>query len=49
MNLALEIKDVTKVYDSRAVVDHVSLAVERGGIVGSYLYFWCHAANHPGT
>jgi len=34
MNLALEIKDVTKVYDSRAVVDHVSLAVERGETFG---------------
>jgi len=34
MNLALEMKDVTKVYDSRAVVDHVSLAVERGETFG---------------
>lgn len=37
MNVALEIKDVTKVYDSRTVVDDVSLAVEYGetfGLVG---------------
>jgi len=34
MNAALEIRDVTKVYDSRAVVDHVSLAVERGETFG---------------
>ena len=30
MDAALEMNDVTKVYDSRAVVDHVSLVVERG-------------------
>jgi len=34
MHLALEIKDVTKVYDSRAVVDHVSLVVKRGETFG---------------
>lgn len=34
MNVTLEIKDVTKVYDSRAVVDHVSLVVERGETFG---------------
>ena len=34
MNAALEIKDVTKVYDSRTVVDDVSLAVERGETFG---------------
>jgi len=34
MNLALEIKDVTKAYDSRTVVDDVSLAVERGETFG---------------
>ena len=34
MNAALEIRDVTKVYDSRAVVDHVSLVVERGETFG---------------
>jgi len=34
MDMAIEIKDVTKVYDSRTVVDHVSLAVERGETFG---------------
>jgi ABC-2 type transport system ATP-binding protein len=34
MDVALEIKDVTKVYDSRMVVDHVSLVVERGEVFG---------------
>jgi len=34
MNAALEMKDVTKVYDSRAVVDHVSLVVKRGETFG---------------
>ena len=34
MNTALEISDVTKVYDQRTVVDHVSLAVERGETFG---------------
>jgi ABC-2 type transport system ATP-binding protein len=34
MNVALEIKNVTKVYEGRAVVDRVSLVVERGGIFG---------------
>jgi len=34
MSVTLEIKDVTKVYDSRAVVDHVSLVVERGETFG---------------
>jgi len=34
MNVALEIKDVTKVYDSCTVVDDVSLAVERGETFG---------------
>ena len=34
MNVALEIKDVTKVYDSRTVVDHVSLMVKRGETFG---------------
>jgi len=34
MNVALEIKDVTKAYDSRTVVDDVSLAVERGETFG---------------
>ena len=34
MNVALEMKDVTKVYDSRAVVDHVSLVVKRGETFG---------------
>lgn len=34
MNVALEINDVTKVYDSRAVVDHVSLVVKRGETFG---------------
>jgi len=34
VNIALEIKDVTKVYDQRTVVDHVSLAVERGETFG---------------
>jgi ABC-2 type transport system ATP-binding protein len=31
---ALEIKEVTKVYDQRTVVDHVSLTVERGEAFG---------------
>jgi len=34
MNLALEIKDVTKAYDSRTVVDDVSLVVKRGETFG---------------
>jgi ABC-2 type transport system ATP-binding protein len=34
MDVALEIKDVTKVYDGRTVVDHVSLAVEYGETFG---------------
>ncbi len=34
MSVALEINNVTKVYDSRAVVDTVSLAVERGETFG---------------
>ena len=34
MSTALEISDVTKVYDSRTVVDRVSLSVERGETFG---------------
>ncbi|MCK4682174.1 ATP-binding cassette domain-containing protein, partial [Candidatus Bipolaricaulota bacterium] len=34
MSVALEIKDITKVYDSRSVVDAVSLAVEYGETFG---------------
>ena len=34
MDVALEVKDVTKVYDSRTVVDHVSLMVKRGETFG---------------
>lgn len=34
MNVALEIKDVTKAYDNRTVVDHVSLVVKRGETFG---------------
>ena len=34
MNTALEISGVTKVYDQRTVVDHVSLTLERGETFG---------------
>ncbi len=34
MSIALQMNDVTKVYDSRTVVDHISFAVERGETFG---------------
>lgn len=34
MSTALQMNDITKVYDSRTVVDHVSFAVERGETFG---------------